>query len=117
MINILSAIGIIASIAYLLILTLGLYLCKKNKFTEGFYFFLFLIIFQISSYFLPNFIGKLIDYYQGNKSQVPIGMTIGEFVAFLSYIGLIIKSLPFFILVIGLYRRWKPESKNSSHTF
>jgi hypothetical protein len=110
----LNALVIVAIIAYLLILIAGLYFCKKTRFTEGVYFFLIMIIFQVCSYFVPFYTGKLLDYYQQNNAQIPGGMSIGELIASYSIIGYTLKVIPFLILVIGLYRLWKTNIKNSS---
>jgi hypothetical protein len=112
--NFLNVIGIIAGVVYLLILILGIYICKKNKFIEGIYFFSILIIFQVCSYFIPFYTNKLFDYYLRNSEQIPGGMSIGELLTIYSIIGIVVRTIPFLILVYGLYRRWKIGIKNNS---
>lgn len=105
--NLLGSMSIIAGVVYILILILGIYICKKTSFIEGVYFFSILTLYQICSYFLPYYFNKLVTYYLHNTDQLPLGMSIGELLAFYSIIGLILKAMPFLILVYGLYRRWK----------
>ena len=73
-----------------------------------------MIIFHVCSYVVPVYISKLFDYYYRNNAQIPGGMSIGELIASYSIIGYTLKVIPFLILVIGLYRLWKTNIKNSS---
>lgn len=113
--NFLNATDIIAGVVYILVLILGIYICKKIRFIEGIYFFSILVIFQICSYFLPFYTSKLVDYYLLNREKIPGGMSFGELAASYLIMVKVLKTIPFLILVSGLYRSWKVGIKNNSY--
>lgn len=93
-------------IIFLFLLFFGLFQCRKNSFSAGFYFFLILIVTQILTFVIQPLIG----FYVNNRDDVPFGITMGEFTALIlgvSYmIETILKMIAFTILIIGLYRIW-----------
>ncbi len=105
---IINSIGIIIGAIYLISLIVGLIICRKQLFTEGFYFFLIMIISQVHSFFAPLYTNIVIDHYQKNGASG--GLTLGQFVISISYMDTLINSIAFLILVIGFYRRWKRSS-------
>lgn len=108
-----SIIGVIANIGFILVLIMGLYLCRKFTFTEGYYFFLMMIVSFIISYSYPIYINTYFDSIVESINNV---MTIGQFLALTSTIGLIFKAVAFFILVIGILRKWKGKKDHKKTT-
>jgi len=91
----------------------GLILCRKHSFTEGFYFFLILIVHLIFPYFYSPFIQKYIDSLVGSNNSPPMGMTIGELLAWFTLLPRMIEIIAFSFLVVGLYRMWKSKTIKS----
>ena len=91
----------------------GLIQCRKHSFTAGSYFFLILLVHMILSYIYPLFIRRYIDSFVGGNTSPPMGMTIGELVAWFSIIPRIIEVIAFSFLVVGLYRMWKSKTTMS----
>ncbi|WP_258199499.1 hypothetical protein [Paenibacillus endoradicis] len=107
-----NTVSILLAAIFLALLIFGLIQCRKHSFTAGFYFFLFLIVLQISPYIYSPFISKYIDdsFTNGNT---PMGMTIGELVAWFTLLPSIIEVIAFIFLVFGLYRMWKSKTIKS----
>ncbi|WP_156291323.1 hypothetical protein [Oceanobacillus salinisoli] len=98
--------GVMISILMFVLFIIGLWLSKINSFKHGVYFFLLLIIHEVYSFIAPPLIQKYIDMLM-TENKIPImGMTLGEFVAFLSYIPKIIVLIAFICLIFGLRRLW-----------
>ncbi|WP_282940516.1 hypothetical protein [Paenibacillus sp. RC67] len=99
-------------------LLFGLIQCKKYSFSGGFYFFLFIIIGKIYSFFIPYFISRIIKNYISldNTTERTLGMTTGELVAWISYtdssIKYISEIIAYSFLVFGLYRMWKSKVRS-----
>jgi len=91
------------------LLIFGLIQCRKHSFTAGYYFFLILISHQILPYIYNPFISKYIDY-SITSGNTPMGLTIGELVAWFSLLPRIIEVIAFSFLVVGLYRMWKSKT-------
>jgi len=106
----LSIVSILLTVILSGLFILGLILCRKHSFTAGFYFFLILLVHLILTYIYPHFIRRYIDSIAGTP---PMGMTIGEFIAWMSMIPRIIEAIAFIVLVVGLYRMWKSKALNS----
>lgn len=98
---------ILVTVLFSALLIFGLILCRKYTFTAGFYFFLILIINQISSYIYPPFFNKYIDSLVESHTPLPMSMTIGEILVWFSLLPKIIEVIAFCFLVVGLYRMWK----------
>ncbi|MCQ6564119.1 hypothetical protein [Paenibacillus mendelii] len=104
---------IFLKIIFLFLLIFGLLQCRKYSFTAGFYFFLILTVHEISSYIYPPFINKYIHSLAGGNTPPPMGMNIGELVAWFSLLPRIIEVIAFSVLVVGLYRMWKSKTIKS----
>jgi len=98
---------------FLILLIIGLILCRKHLFTAGFYFFLILILNKVLSFIYSAYIAKYIDSLHESNKQPPLGMTIGELVSWFSLIPTIIELIAFAILIIGLYTLWKSKAQSS----
>ncbi len=99
------------AVIFLALLIFGLIQCRKHSFIAGFYCFLILIVLQILPYIYSPFIHKYIDSLDGGNT--PMGMTIGELVAWTSLLPRIIEIIAFSFLVVGLYRMWKSKTIKS----
>ncbi|OMF37557.1 hypothetical protein BK133_05770 [Paenibacillus sp. FSL H8-0548] len=97
---------------FLALFIFGLIQCRKHSFTAGFYFFLLLIVHQILPYIYSPFIHRYIDY-SSTSGNTPMGMTIGELVAWFTLLPRIIEVIAFSFLVVGLYRMWKSKTIKS----
>ncbi len=87
---------------FLLTLIVGMVISRKKSFSEGFYFFLIMILSQVHSYVLPFYTNSLFDYYQRNIGSE---VTLGEVFILISYIDKLIAAVAFVILVIGIFKR------------
>lgn len=99
--------GIIISVLIFILFIIGLWNSKIHSFKPGIYFFLLLIIHEIYSWISPPFIRNCIDTLISEHKDPILGMTIGEFVAFLSLIPKMIILAAFICLIFGLRRLWK----------
>lgn len=104
-----TLVSILVAVILLGLFILGLIQCRKHSFTAGYYFFLILLVHTISSYIYPLFISSYIDSFAEGSTAPPMGITVGELVAWFSIIPRIIEIIAFSILVIGLYRMWKSK--------
>lgn len=98
-------------------LLIGLIQCKKHSFSGGFYFFLFLIVGKIYSFLYSFVISPIIKNYIDSfdhTAERPLGMTVGELVAWIAYthssIKYIFEIIAFSFLIFGLYRMWKSKA-------
>jgi len=105
----LSIVNILLAVIISVLFIFGLIQCRKHSFTAGFYFFLILIVHMISSYIYPFYTSSYIDSFIGGNISPPMGLTIGELVAWFSIIPRIIEVIAFSFLVVGLYRMWKSK--------
>jgi hypothetical protein len=102
-------------IVFSALLLFGLIQCKKQSFSGGFYFFLFMIIDKIYSLIYsmaaPPLIKNFVDHA---TNPLPAGMTLGGVIALISYanysIDYIFMIIAFSFLIIGMYRMWKIKS-------
>ncbi|WP_156739604.1 hypothetical protein [Paenibacillus oryzae] len=98
--------GILVLVLFIGLLLTGMLVCRKYQFKAGFYFFLLLIIpYSFNSFFSPTF-AQFINSYMDSRS-LPFGMSLGEAVAWFSFIPKMIEIIAFSILVVGLYRLWR----------
>ena len=105
----LNIVNILLAVITSVLFLFGLIQCKKHSFTAGFYFFLILIVYMISSYIYPPFISSYIDSFVEGNTSPPMGLTIGELVAWFNIIPKIIEVIAFSFLVVRLYRMWKSK--------
>jgi len=108
-----SIMSITLDVLFFALLIFGLIQCRKHSFTAGFYFFLILIVHQISQYIYSPFINKYIDSLLVGNTPPPMGLTIGELAAWFTLLPRIIEVIAFSFLVIGLYRMWKSKTIKS----
>jgi hypothetical protein len=102
--------SILVLVLFIGLLLAGMLLCRKYQFKAGFYFFLLLIIqHSFNSFFSPTF-AQFINSYKDNRKRLPFGMSLGESVAWFSFIPKIIEIIAFSILVVGLYRLWRLQT-------
>ncbi|XID94877.1 hypothetical protein ACF3MZ_10315 [Paenibacillaceae bacterium WGS1546] len=100
-----SIIFVILQVSLLMTFIMGMIICKKKSFMEGFYFFLIMIVSQIHSLFLaPQYTKRILDNYVVNPA--PADLSLGQIMALLSYIHPILQLVAVSILVSGLYKRW-----------
>lgn len=112
--------NMVFNIVLLALLVFGLVLCKKHSFSEGFYFFLILIISKIYpfiySFTISPLIKNYIDNFDYSNNTLPMGMTMGEMITIIAYINrsilLFIELSAYIFLVVGLFRLWNTK-KNS----
>ena len=107
---------VVYTVLYAAILIVGLILCKKHSFSGGFYFFLLLLVGRIHYLIVTFLLSPLIKNYvdaANAATERPLGMTIGELVAWFAYTNHFIKHTieisAFSFLVFGLYRMWKSK--------
>lgn len=100
-------VSMLLTVLFLAFLFLGLVLCRKNSFKEGFYFFLILIVHKISTYFYIPLLNTFTDSIVTGRYSLPMGMTIGEFVSWWTLFPIIINLFAFGILIFGLYKLWR----------
>lgn len=104
----LSIFFLIAQITFIALLVVGLVLCKKHFFKEGFYFFLLLLINEILSRLISWYANSNIDFWINNP---PLGMTFGEFFSLMSLFPRVIEFIAFGLLVFGFHRMWKMKGR------
>ncbi|XEC93723.1 hypothetical protein AB6A23_20550 [Paenibacillus tarimensis] len=105
-------VSILIMIGTIALLVTGLIISKKYSFMGGFYFFLILLINNLYSAIGARFIGNYIDSVIISNSA-PMGMTIGQFVGWLSLIPRTLEVIAISFLIVGLYRMWKSHSKRT----
>ncbi|WP_188995681.1 hypothetical protein [Paenibacillus nasutitermitis] len=106
----LNMMSISLTVIYLALFLFGLIQCRKYSFIAGFYFFLILIVHQISPYVYSPFIRNYMDSLIESNTPPPFGMTLGELVAGFSLLPRIIEIIAFSFLIVGLYRMWKSNT-------
>lgn len=94
-------------ISTIILLVAGLIISKKYAFMGGFYFFLILIIKKLYSLISGPITSKYIDSLISNNGTPPMGMTIGEYVTWISFIPKVLEVIAFSFLVVGLYKLYK----------
>jgi len=105
----LNVIYVAITVLLLAFLLLGLVQCRKHSFTAGFYFFLIIIVNKIAPYLYNPYVHKYMDSLIENNNQPPMGMSLGEVLAWFSFIPIIVDLIAFGILVIGLYNMWRSK--------
>ncbi|MDQ0350330.1 hypothetical protein J2R98_000133 [Alkalibacillus filiformis] len=111
-------ISVLIPVATVVLLIVGLIISRKFAFTGGFYFFLLLIISELYQFIMKTGgIGiRMVDYFQ--EHGPPMGMTMGEFVVWTSFIPRVLELIAFTFLVVGLFKLWKTsasKTKEMSH--
>lgn len=99
----------LVQVLYIVALVAGAVICVRQKFMAGIYFFLILFVVDISKYVYT----PAIEHWIENGRRLVGGLTVGETAVVISIIINLLKVAAFFILVIGLYRRWR---SSSTHT-
>jgi len=105
----LNVVYILLTVLFFAFLILGLVQCRKHSFTAGFYFFLILIVNKIAPYFYNSYIHNYVISLTDNNNRPPMGMSLGDVLAWFSFIPIIIDLIAFGILVIGLYNMWRSK--------
>lgn len=105
----LSLLSLITPISFFAVLIIGLVLSKKYAFRAGFYFFLILLLLELSSIVFSAWFSVYLEKLNAGELELPFNMSIGEFVALRSYIPLLIKAGAFLILVLGIHKKWAPS--------
>jgi len=97
------------AVLFLSVLVFGLIQCKKHNFTAGIYFFIIMIVLYIAPYLYNPLLNHYFQsvYYDSN---LPFGLSFGQFITFFNMIPQTIEFIAFVILVIGLYRMWKTKA-------
>lgn len=96
---VINLLGISVNVIFLVALIAGVMLCKKQSFTEGFYFFIIMIIVQLHSFVSPLYMNAIFENFQSNR------ISLGQFIILISYIDKFILAIAFILLVFGLFRR------------
>lgn len=99
----LGFITIFAALVTIILLVAGIIISKKYASIGIFYFFLIFIIKELYSFVGGPIIRNHIDSVISNN-EMPMGMTIGQYVAWLNLIPKILELIAFVFLVVGLYK-------------
>lgn len=94
-------INVFQFVALMGLLVVGLIFSRKYLFKAGFYFFLLLIIGEVYSKFIYDFIQSFLRHVDLNSREMGLA---------LSLIPQTIKVFAFLILIVGLYRTWKRDN-------
>ncbi|GEN45413.1 hypothetical protein [Alkalibacillus haloalkaliphilus] len=106
----LEFVNVLILVATVVLLIVGLIISRKLSFTGGFYFFLLLLISELYQITFATSI-TIMRYFQ--EHGPPMGMTMGEYVMWTSYIPRVLELIAFTFLVVGLFKLWKSSTSNT----
>jgi len=98
-------------VIYYAAFVIGAIFCKKQKFTEGFVFFVMLLVTQILSFLIGRSMDQIQDTY--NSSY----LTFGELVTIFTYTWQLLEMTAFIILAYGCYRLWRVRSRTEDQSY
>ncbi|GAA0459523.1 hypothetical protein [Alkalibacillus silvisoli] len=107
-------ISVLIPVPTIVLLIVGLIFSRKLSFTGGFYFFLLLLISELYQIILGTGGIRIMDYFL--EHGPPMGMTMGEFVVWTTYIPRVLELIAFTFLVVGLFKLWKSSTSKTKET-
>lgn len=98
------------------LLLAGLVLCRKYRFTAGFYFFIIQLALNLFQTLLGPYLQSLMLSYAVSNSNCPMEFVLKELAFGIQIIYLAIEIIAYCILVVGLYKWWSSKRARPTMT-